>query len=188
MDLTSTAQLLGNLGEFVGAIAVVATLIYLAIQVRHSKEATEANTRSMEVQSYQAWQIANLEINMAMSNPAQAQIVATGSLDPTKLTDESWLAFVMMHVAIMQMAQSTDYLYRAGSLDRELWESEMNRAAGILSFRGVRQFWDAGGKTNLTPRFVKFMESTQSNIAPINWDSERGFFRDETYKVDSSPH
>jgi hypothetical protein len=35
MDLTSTAQLLGNLGEFVGAIAVVATLVYLAIQVRH---------------------------------------------------------------------------------------------------------------------------------------------------------
>jgi hypothetical protein len=34
MDLHSTAQLLGNLGEFVGAIAVVATLFYLAIQVR----------------------------------------------------------------------------------------------------------------------------------------------------------
>jgi hypothetical protein len=29
-------QILGNLGEFVGALAVVATLIYLAIQVRHS--------------------------------------------------------------------------------------------------------------------------------------------------------
>ena len=43
-----TIQMLGNLGEFVGAIAVVATLVYLAIQVRHSKEAMEANTRSMD--------------------------------------------------------------------------------------------------------------------------------------------
>ncbi len=41
-----TIQMLGNLGEFVGAIAVVATLVYLAIQVRHSKEAMEANTKS----------------------------------------------------------------------------------------------------------------------------------------------
>ena len=42
------SALLGNLGEFVGAIAVVATLIYLSIQVKLSKEATLANTRQME--------------------------------------------------------------------------------------------------------------------------------------------
>ena len=47
MDLMDTAQLLGNIGEFVGAIAVVATLFYLAIQVRQSKAATEANTASL---------------------------------------------------------------------------------------------------------------------------------------------
>ena len=56
-----TIQMLGSLGEFVGAIAVVATLVYLAIQVRHSKEAMEANTQSIErsqrlaiAQTYQA--------------------------------------------------------------------------------------------------------------------------------------
>ena len=48
MDHQAFAQLLGNYGEFVGAIAVVATLVYLAVQVRHGKEATEANTRSMD--------------------------------------------------------------------------------------------------------------------------------------------
>jgi hypothetical protein len=31
MDLQAAAQLLGNFGEFVGAIAVVGTLIYLVI-------------------------------------------------------------------------------------------------------------------------------------------------------------
>ena len=36
---------LGAMGEFVGAIAVVATLIYLAIQVRQSKQATQENSR-----------------------------------------------------------------------------------------------------------------------------------------------
>lgn len=34
MDLMNVAQLLGDFGEFVGAIAVVATLIYLALQIR----------------------------------------------------------------------------------------------------------------------------------------------------------
>ena len=61
MDHQAFAQLLGNYGEFVGAIAVVATLFYLALQVRHSSEATEANTRATEesrrlamAQTYQA--------------------------------------------------------------------------------------------------------------------------------------
>ena len=45
MDIVTTSQILGNVGEFIGAIAVVVTLAYLAVQVRYSKEATEANTR-----------------------------------------------------------------------------------------------------------------------------------------------
>ena len=48
MDLMSTAQLLGNFGEFVGAIGVVGTLIYLAVQVRQSKKALDANTKALD--------------------------------------------------------------------------------------------------------------------------------------------
>ncbi len=46
MDLMSIAQLLGNFGEFVGAIAVVVTLVYLAVQVKQSKVATEVRLLS----------------------------------------------------------------------------------------------------------------------------------------------
>ncbi len=83
MDLISTAQLLGNFGEFVGAIAVVGTLFYLAVQVRNGKEATEANTRSLQLHSYTAWESSNLHLNMTMSNPAQSEIIAIGSCTPS---------------------------------------------------------------------------------------------------------
>jgi len=43
MDLMSTAQLLGNFGEFVGSIAILVTLIYLSVQVRHSQISAEAD-------------------------------------------------------------------------------------------------------------------------------------------------
>ena len=36
MDLMDTAQLLGNFGELVGAIAVVVTLVYLSVQIRQN--------------------------------------------------------------------------------------------------------------------------------------------------------
>ena len=41
MSLIEITELLGNLGEFVGAIAVVATLIYLSNQVRDSGRAAQ---------------------------------------------------------------------------------------------------------------------------------------------------
>ena len=169
MSTLEFSQLLGNYGEFVGAIAIVITLIYLAVQLKQ-------NTNSVKAAAYQDWVASNLGINMAMSNPAQSQIVAAGNMDSSNLTGDTWVAFAMMHIAMMQMGQSTDYLYRSGSLDRELWEAEMNRLAGVLSAPGVRQWWDHGGRTQLTPRFAEFLESTQSSIEYWNWDAERGFF------------
>ena len=44
---------LGALGEFLGAIAVVATLAYLAIQVRQSKELLKRNQKLAIGQAYQ---------------------------------------------------------------------------------------------------------------------------------------
>jgi hypothetical protein len=74
MDHLTFAQLLGNYGEFIGALAVVATLVYLAIQVRHTREATEANTQSLE---------ANRQLALAQAYQARAnatrELLAFGS-------------------------------------------------------------------------------------------------------------
>ncbi len=50
MDLISTSQLLGNVGEFIGAIAVVVTLIYLAAQIRQNTNALRMNAASERVE------------------------------------------------------------------------------------------------------------------------------------------
>ena len=44
MDHQAFAQLLGNYGEFVGAVAVVLTLIYLAVQVRQNTNTIAGST------------------------------------------------------------------------------------------------------------------------------------------------
>ena len=51
MDHLTFAQLLGNYGEFVGAIAVVATLGYLAVQVRQNSIQLAENSRTSELAS-----------------------------------------------------------------------------------------------------------------------------------------
>jgi hypothetical protein len=73
MTLVETTQILGNIGEFIGAIAVVLTLFYLAVQVRHSRESVDANTRVLEegrklamVQTFQAR--AEIRINQLLTD------------------------------------------------------------------------------------------------------------------------
>ena len=43
MSFTELSEVLGNLGEFFGSIAVLITLVYLAVQVRHGKQLLETN-------------------------------------------------------------------------------------------------------------------------------------------------
>jgi len=52
MDHQTFAQLLGNYGEFVGAIAVVATLAYLAVQIRQSNKLESAESIRTTTQNY----------------------------------------------------------------------------------------------------------------------------------------
>ena len=53
MNHQAFAQLLGNYGEFVGAIAVLATLLYLTVQVRHSRTLLEENRKLALSQVFQ---------------------------------------------------------------------------------------------------------------------------------------
>jgi hypothetical protein len=55
MDLVTTAQLLGNFGEFFGAIAVVVTLIYLAGQLRQNTSALRSSTYESWNQATSSW-------------------------------------------------------------------------------------------------------------------------------------
>jgi hypothetical protein len=87
MTLIETTQLLGNLGEFVGAIAVVVTLVYLAVQVRHSRAATEANTKQLESAALREM-AARMESRTLLlaTNSDLADRIMRSEIDPESLT------------------------------------------------------------------------------------------------------
>jgi len=53
MDIVQLTEILGNVGEFIGSLAVLATLIYLSIQVNHSRgvldKQSEAIAQSIQI-------------------------------------------------------------------------------------------------------------------------------------------
>jgi len=56
---------------------------------------------------------------------------------------------------------------------------EISRAVIHLAQPGVRQWWDAGGKTQLTPEFLSLIESSESPSSPWFWKEGIGFVSEE---------
>ena len=80
----------GNMAEAVAAVAVVISLVYLAIQIRQ-------NTKAVRASSYQ--EVANGVTNFNSSlaqNKEMARIYLKGNEDPKQLSPEESLRFEMV--------------------------------------------------------------------------------------------
>ncbi len=73
---------IGAIGEIVGAIAVVATLLYLAIQTGRTRSALEASGTLSTAELFSRWRTAFIQC------PDLAQIVAKANSGDTLLEDE----------------------------------------------------------------------------------------------------
>jgi len=150
-------------------VSVVVGLVLVAIQIRQ-------NTRSVRASSYQTWVASASEWNLGIASSRDlASAIIQGHGDPTGLDEDTALQYAMSMLAVMQMIQSTYYLYRNGSIDQSLWEAERQRAALHLTFPGVRQWWDAGAKTQLSPEFVQVVEDTPVTSGAWSWKPSQGF-------------
>ncbi len=171
MTLIENAQLLGNFGEFVGAFAVVATLFYLAVQVRHGNEVTLANTKSVEQsERVSRAQVRNsiteqiVQINaLTLSQPsllaAQGKSMRNENLDEIEEDQVRTLAFIWM-----KHSENVHYQYRQGLYDeseyraeRELWRIRAQEPA-------LRDMW-ARSRRTFSPPFVQEIDQIIADSA-----------------------
>ena len=149
MGLMETAQLLGNFGEFVGAIAVVLTLIYLAVQVGQSKKSIDENTRAldenrtftredMERQLVRQWDQTNYWL---VENRDIASIVVRGYDDLESLDDEERLIFSLRFGSRLNLHYASMRLARDGFIGEE-YAGAVDAYLGLtLASDGAKQFW-----------------------------------------------
>ena len=105
---------LGSLGEFLGAIAVVFSLIYLALQVRQ-------NTNAMRASTYlgltDGWQ------NFLMGlEERDFELMSKAIQEPSSVT-ETELLRIYYRVRVTLRRYENDYFqYRSGNFDPAAWE------------------------------------------------------------------
>jgi hypothetical protein len=153
--MTLTIQDLGALGEFFGSIAVLATLIYLALQTRQNTMAITA-----EVEAARNNSLANLY--MSLTQPGNAEAFAKDMVEGTTVDD--FRVFVGWQNVIQNIEWQFDQARRGVmpgfSADR-IAGTVGNYFAISHSFAAI---WDSL-KANHSPEFVEWVEEQRSKAA-----------------------
>lgn len=149
MDHQAFAEMLGNYGEFVGAIAVVVTLGYLAVQVRHSKISTDANTRVLEenrrltretmlFQLTDRWDTVE---RMATENKEITRIYLRGNTAPTDLDEVERTIYEYRLGTLFNVYFMFHRLADAGFLDEEITTFSDRHFKSWGATAGGRRWW-----------------------------------------------
>ena len=136
---------LGALGEFVGSIATIATLLYLAVQVRQNT-GQQKRDASISVQHGQNRVLALLQdpvVTRAYARTAEYGLDAPIE-DRSRATN-----FVLQYLNHFQIVCD---LHEDGTLDAERYQLWEGFAVGIVAPNGIREWWDGeSGRIGFMP-------------------------------------
>ncbi len=153
---------LGALGEFVGAIAVVVTLAYLAVQIRQNTHAMDESKRLALAQTYQmradALQTMLVQASESEhSGPIITKLTSAGypedaaSLDQLSANERG--RFRQWQIAQQTHWDNMYYQYQQGFLDEEYYRGEFRVRVGRLA-----PIWNALNVTGSRPSFEEEIE------------------------------
>jgi hypothetical protein len=161
---------IGAISELVGAVAVVVSLVYLAKQIKQNTESTQAS-------GYQTWQSDSAAHWLAIAaNRELGRDVAACMEDSRNLSKDSWIPVASWLLNNIRQYQTTFILHERGMIEDDLFAVEMSMAARNLHIPGIRQWWDAGGRNQMLPRFRQALETMDPGKGSHwAWTKEMGY-------------
>jgi hypothetical protein len=130
-----SAQLLGNFGEFLGAMVVVASVIYLAIQVKHGTQ----STRLAATQSFA--EVDNAFVGVINLSKELPDVLHRGAKGLSELEGADVIRFMAFHDQVFVSAQATYLQWRSNTLDESLWNIIRHACFDLLSQPGQQEWW-----------------------------------------------
>ena len=162
-----TVQDLGAVGEFVGAIAVVVTLVYLARQIRQSAQATKAATYQ-DVYRDLRENLKNIPVEIVR------KIRAGEPLDAMEQNEIN-----LWRITMIRGYENWYRQYRYGTIDRDVFEAYISHARRTFAEQEEARAWlayMASSESHLvfTEGFLDFLISYVDSGEPgILWQDAR---------------
>ncbi|XOV86387.1 MAG: hypothetical protein ACFHX7_15645 [Pseudomonadota bacterium] len=145
-------ETLGNLGDFIGGIAVIGSLIYLAIQIR-------SNTKSNQAQALSQWAtFSSFTIDHMIRDREFVELLQRFlSSDDWTQDDPDTIRVSMFLVQMFQNLQTIFYIQQSGTIGEEFLEAQVPYIDNVLSQPGGKHWWHSAGEQTFTPQFVTFI-------------------------------
>jgi len=126
---------LGSIGELIGAVATIATLAYLAIQIRSSTRAVRSSSAQSVHESFATW------YRMLATDAELSDLTTKGLRDYSLLSESEKGRFVSVAMAILLCSQDAFIKWREASLSAELWQGWEFVMMNLLLTPGGKAFW-----------------------------------------------
>lgn len=144
-------EILGNIGSFAGGIAVVISLIYLALQIRD-------NSRSTRLAAMQSAMLATQNIAKL---PAQtrdlARVLRVGLMAPHKLNSDEFQQLRYYLLNLLRVHEDMFVQHKAAVIDDETWLARAKSLKTVFSLPGGRKIWEASDAYR--PDFSAWLDS-----------------------------
>ena len=128
-------QELSQIGEFLGGLSVLLTLVYLAIQIR-------GNTKAVRLAGAQQTNDALiLAYRQLAENSELNRIFRSGTRDINSLTEDETGQFYAFWAATLFVAQNWLYQRDNGALDEELVMTFLLGLSGNFHADGFKSYW-----------------------------------------------
>jgi hypothetical protein len=148
--------------ESVGAIGVIATLVYLAVQIRSNTNAVRAAAYDSFVAQFRDWN-APLRTSPELSAQFAIQIEEIDKLDDVSRKHATHVFF-----DFLKLAENLHYQYRMGMIDDSLWSGWDRFFHHYLTSPGMTWYWE-GRRDFCDPKFVEYVDGLHANkpVAPL---------------------
>ena len=126
---------LANLGQIIGAIAVVISLFYVAYQIRQNTNAVRSATAQTVHEHFAKW------YHLLAADGDLSQIVANGLRDYSSLSEQEKNRFIATFMAFLSYSQNAFLKWREGLLASPLWMGWELLIMNLICAPGGRAFW-----------------------------------------------
>jgi hypothetical protein len=178
MDLMSTTQVLGNVGAFIGALGVVATLVYLSVQIR-------INTRQLRAQSIVTM---NSEHNQTLkdmdADPELLSAFVRSAADWNAVSPREQARAHLLHTRYTNTIETAFLLMQQGCLEEARYRKREEDLIRGLNGRGAREWW-SNWKWLYTQEFQDQIDKRLADQPPAHYTEQVSFYHPDVWAKDA---
>jgi hypothetical protein len=146
---------LASIASIASAVALIVSVIYVSVQVRHSTRAVRAAAFHQVVESF-----AGISLDIAKDRTL-VDLYLRGSQEFASLNDVERAQFSLMLLSFLRRAENVFFQTESQLLQAEHWSGIRDSIRAIVAPPGTRECWSTI-KSRMNPQFSAFIDSLNS--------------------------